>query len=213
MSRGRRRSRSRRSRRSRGGGRGPRPCAHRKHPLGDQSLDRVEMIEEDVDEEEEEEEEEKARERNNEVVSGGGLSMPDGHWVVHAHTKNAAYNQRFIVSGAKSGNGTYVNKGAKAQVKSDAPWMLNIQNDKGSKKRKWHNSVLKLSKKSEKEFQLNSEDWTDNDFEDFVLSIKNLSGSGILLPPGKWNTCPYKKAAYNQRFVVSEAKKAMGSCQ
>ena len=122
MSRGRWRSRSRRSRRSRGGGRGPRPYAHRKHPLGDPSLDQVEMTEEDVDAEEEgEEEEEKARERNNEVASGGGLSMPDGHWVVHAHTKKVAYNQRFIVSGAKSGNGTYVNKGAKAQVKSDAP--------------------------------------------------------------------------------------------
>ena len=107
---------------------------HRKHPLGDPSLDQVEMTEEDVDAEGEGEEGEK-RKRNNEVASGGGLSMPDGHWVVHAHTKKAAYNQRFIVSGAKSGNGTYVNKGAKAQVKSDAPWMLNIQNDKGSKKK------------------------------------------------------------------------------
>ena len=71
--------------------------------------------------------------------------MPDGHWVVHAHTKKAAYNQRFIVSGAKSGNGTYVNKGAKAVIVP--PW-CQLQNDKGSR-RKVAQLRLKLSKKEE----------------------------------------------------------------
>ena len=72
------------------------------------------------------------------------------------------------------GNGIYVNKGAKTQVESKEDWLLNIQNDKGTGKKEWHDSVLKLKQKSSQEYQLHSEDWTDNDFEDFVVSIKKV---------------------------------------
>ena len=51
--------------------------------------------------------------------------------------KKAAYNQRFVVSEAKKGNGIHVNKGAKTQVESKEDWLLNIQNDKGTGKKEW----------------------------------------------------------------------------
>ena len=58
--------------------------------------------------------------------------LPPGTWKVTATIKNAAYNQRFLVHSAKSGNGAYVNKGATATVEAENDWYVNIQNDKGT---------------------------------------------------------------------------------
>ena len=112
--------------------------------------------------------------------------MPPGTWKVTAIIRQASFNQRFLVHSAKSGNGAYVNKGATAMVVAEKDWYLNIQSDKGSNLKTWTNSKLRPSKKSDTHYQLNSEDWTDGDFEDFVLSIEKVNGAAqpdVAAPP------------------------------
>ncbi|MGD9101130.1 MAG: hypothetical protein PVF45_11675, partial [Anaerolineae bacterium] len=54
-----------------------------------------------------------------------------GAWTVSVKSKSAAYPQRFIVSGATSGNGTYASNNPPVSVTGDS-WSITIQADPGT---------------------------------------------------------------------------------
>ena len=98
--------------------------------------------------------------------------IPAGNWSISVIQKNASYNQRFLVHSADKGNGAYVNEGATANAVATNDWYLNIQSDKGSNFKMWQNSILKRTINEPNKIELMSEDWTDNDFDDFVLRLE-----------------------------------------
>jgi len=53
-----------------------------------------------------------------------------GNWTVAVKEKHAAFPQRFIISGAASGNGTYVAPHAPVPV-AGGTWSVRIQSDPG----------------------------------------------------------------------------------
>lgn len=56
-----------------------------------------------------------------------------GNWAVAVHSKSAAFEQRFIVSGADSGNGTYAGVTSTPAVHvQGSQWSIAIQNNPGS---------------------------------------------------------------------------------
>jgi hypothetical protein len=56
-----------------------------------------------------------------------------GPWTVRVKSKSAAFSQRFVVSGAASGNGTYAGDVSTAPVTvTGNAWAISVQNDQGS---------------------------------------------------------------------------------
>jgi hypothetical protein len=99
------------------------------------------------------------------------ISM-QGNWLVRVTAKNAAYNQRFIVTGADSGNGTYNGTVGTAVYVTGEQWSLAIQNNPGSGYQ-LSDTMLKYPKKigSRYEFEIWSNDaGSDTDFNDLILT-------------------------------------------
>ena len=96
-----------------------------------------------------------------------------GNWTISLVGKNASYKQRYIVSGAAKGNGTYEVDGTAFTKSIEGPkaekWRIRIQHNDGSG---WKNSELRNVKESAGEYTLRSEDWTDSDFNDLELKVK-----------------------------------------
>lgn len=101
-----------------------------------------------------------------------------GSWVVSFKSKSAALDQRFIIGGATSGNGTYNGvSGATANV-SGTSWTISIQNHAPSG---WVNSREKITfpvlSGSAYQFDIRSEDGTDDDFNDLILTCSSAATS------------------------------------
>src|SRR5262245_11481026 len=62
------------------------------------------------------------------------MAIPmQGSWTVSVKSKNAAFDQRFIIAGADSGNGTYAGLVSTTPVTvTGANWRIQIQNNPGS---------------------------------------------------------------------------------
>jgi hypothetical protein len=85
----------------------------------------------------------------------------------------AGYQQRFMVSGAKSGNGTYTGAtGTSVSVKADAgtTWQLRVQHDDGT--HGWQESTIHKVKEGADDYLVRSEDWTDRDMNDLEIRVK-----------------------------------------
>jgi hypothetical protein len=99
------------------------------------------------------------------------ISM-QGNWVVSVKAKNAAYPQRFIVSGASSGNGTYIGTAGTTAYVVGNQWSIAIQNNPGSGFQ-LSDSMLKFPQRigSRYEFEIWSNDaGGDSDFNDLILT-------------------------------------------
>ena len=61
------------------------------------------------------------------------MAIPmQGSWTVSVKSKSAAFQQRFVIAGADSGNGTYAGEVATPAVSvTGANWRIQIQNNPG----------------------------------------------------------------------------------
>lgn len=96
-----------------------------------------------------------------------------GSWTVGVKSKEAAYAQRFIISGADSGNGTYEGKTTTPPVYvTGAAWSITIQHNPGTgfidsvERIKWPKTAA-----GQYQFDIESNDTGgDKDFNDLILS-------------------------------------------
>ncbi|MDX2055508.1 MAG: hypothetical protein SFV15_24105 [Polyangiaceae bacterium] len=98
------------------------------------------------------------------------ISM-QGNWTITVKSKNASFDQRFIVSGAATGNGTYSGTvGVTAHV-TGSQWSIAVQNNPGTGFR-LSKAQIKFPHKvgSNYVFEIGSEDAGDDDFNDLVLT-------------------------------------------
>ena len=97
-----------------------------------------------------------------------------GNWTVSIKEKKAAFPQRFIISGAASGNGTYAAPHAPVNVNGSI-WSVRIQSDPGGSS--WADSEYQITfpvvSAGQYLFDLESNDvWVgDKDFNDLVLTF------------------------------------------
>ncbi len=102
------------------------------------------------------------------------ISM-QGAWYVRVKSKSASFDQRFIISGATTGNGVYVGSTSTPEVfVTGNAWNIRIQNDPGTG---FLNSTLKLNYPrivgGEYVFDLQSNDaGGDSDYNDLVLTFR-----------------------------------------
>jgi hypothetical protein len=98
-----------------------------------------------------------------------------GNWTVAVKSKSAAFAQRFVISGASSGNGTYSGVvGAIPVHVTGSLWTINIQNNPGSG---FQNSDAKIKFPSiiggNIVFDIESNDaGGDQDFDDLILTCR-----------------------------------------
>ncbi len=96
-----------------------------------------------------------------------------GTWTAKVEGKEAGFKQRFIVSGAKSGDGTYDGvTGTSAAIQADpgTKWKLKIQHDDG--KSGWKDSTIHKVKEGADNYLVRSEDLTDRDMNDLEIRVK-----------------------------------------
>ena len=111
--------------------------------------------------------------------SGGNTfrqQIPPGRWTVRINKRNAEFDQRFVVSDVLRGGGVHEGReGSELYVISDPenPWFISVQNDGGQGK--WAYSKLRYSSEGEDSHRVESEDWTDNDFDDLVIGIQRVT--------------------------------------
>jgi hypothetical protein len=99
-----------------------------------------------------------------------------GNWTVTVKSKNAAFDQRFIVSGATTGNGSYAGTvGVTAHV-TGKQWSIAIQNNPGTGFR-LSKAQIKFPHKTGGNyvFDIGSEDGGDDDFNDLVLTCSTVA--------------------------------------
>lgn len=100
------------------------------------------------------------------------ISM-QGNWTVSVKAKNAAFNQRFVVSGAASGNGTHPGVvGSPPVLVIGATWALTVQNNPGNG---WVDSADQIkfptTTATTYRFDIESNDaGNDLDFDDLILT-------------------------------------------
>ncbi len=99
------------------------------------------------------------------------ISM-QGNWTVTVKSKSASYQQRFIVQGAISGNGTYTGTPGTTADVTGLQWSIAIQFKKGSV---WQTSETQLKFPRQiggnYEFEIWSNDaGSDSDFNDLILT-------------------------------------------
>ncbi len=98
------------------------------------------------------------------------ISM-QGNWDVSVKSKNAAYSQRFIISGATTGNGTHSGTVGTSVSVTGEQWTIAIQNNPGGGYQ-LSDTKIKYPKQvgSNYEFEIGSNDaYDDSDFNDLVL--------------------------------------------
>jgi len=97
-----------------------------------------------------------------------------GSWTVRVKSKSAAFAQRFVISGASSGNGTYAgNTGTPAVAVTGSAWAITVENDQGSGHWIASKDVITFPAVSgtNVQFDIRSDDAAgDLDFNDLVLT-------------------------------------------
>jgi hypothetical protein len=99
------------------------------------------------------------------------ISM-QGNWTVAVKSKNAAFDQRFIVSGASTGNGTYTGTVGTSATVTGTQWTIAIQNNPGAGFQ-LSDTTIKFPHQvgSHYEFEIWSNDaGADKDFDDLILT-------------------------------------------
>lgn len=98
-----------------------------------------------------------------------------GSWTVSVKSKSAAFEQRFIISGADTGNGTYPHTTPPVYVTGDS-WTITIQHDPGTG---WIESEDQIKfptiSAGQYTFDIESNDTgPDEDFNDLILTCSTL---------------------------------------
>jgi hypothetical protein len=145
------------------------------------------------------------------------ISM-QGNWTVKVKSKSAAYDQRFIVSGANSGNGTHAGVvGTSVNVTGDQ-WTIAIQNNPGSG---YQLSDTKIKFPhlvgGNNEFDIWSNDaGSDEDFNDLILTCSTSANindfiiyGNVSLYSGRciFNPCRKDLFAIESKYALKEALK------
>jgi hypothetical protein len=133
-----------------------------------------------------------------------------GNWTVAVKEKNAAFAQRFIVSGAASGNGAYNVPHAPVYVTGNT-WSVNIQSKPGTSP--WADSeyqiTFPITSAGQYQFDLQSNDvWVgDADFNDLILTFSTPVTETDFLIYGNVSTynCPYNPCSRAHIMVESAA--------
>lgn len=128
-----------------------------------------------------------------------------GAWYVRVKSRSASFDQRFIISGATTGNGIYNGSTATPEIfVTGNAWNIRIQNDPGTG---FLNSTLKLNYPKivggEYVFDLQSNDaGGDSDFNDLVLTFRTPVTNTDYIVYG--NISYYKGCIFNpcQNFIV-----------
>ena len=121
-----------------------------------------------------------------------------GNWTVAIKEKHAAFPQRFIISGATNGNGTYEAPHAPVYVTGDV-WSVRIQSKPGASA--WADSEYQITfpttSGGQYHFDLQSNDvWVgDADFDDLVLTFSTPVTETDFLVYG--NVSTYSGCLYN----------------
>ncbi len=121
-----------------------------------------------------------------------------GNWTVAVKEKNAAFAQRFVISGATQGNGAHVAPHAPVSV-SGSTWSIRIQSDPGGSS--WADSEYQITFPvkvgGQYQFDLQSNDvWGgDTDFNDLVLTFSTPVTETDFLVYG--HVSSYSGCAYN----------------
>ncbi len=145
------------------------------------------------------------------------ISM-QGNWTVRVKAKNAAYSQRFIISGATSGNGTHSGTtGTSVNVTGDQ-WTIAIQNNPGGGYQ-LSDTKIKFPHQigSNYEFEIWSNDaGGDEDFNDLILACSTpvnindfLIYGNVSLYRGRclFNPCRRGPFVIETKFALKEALK------
>ena len=140
-----------------------------------------------------------------------------GNWTVAVKEKHAAFPQRFIVSGASSGNGTYDTPHAPVYV-TGATWSVNIQSKPGNDA--WADSEYQISfpetSAGQYHFDLQSNDvWAgDADFDDLVLTFSTpvtetdfLVYGSVSTYSGLYNPCARRHIQLESPAALVEARR------
>jgi len=141
-----------------------------------------------------------------------------GNWTVKVKSKNAAYAQRFIISGAASGNGTYNGVAGTSAIVNGNQWTVAIQNNPGTGFQ-LSDTKIKFPRQvgTNYEFEIWSNDaGGDEDFNDLILvcttpvnindfiiygNVSLYSGKCLFNPCRKW---PF---VIETKFALKEALK------
>src|SRR5215467_1654594 len=96
-----------------------------------------------------------------------------GSWTVSVKSKNAAFSQRFVVSGATTGNGVYTGTVGTSVFVTGPQWSVNIQSQAPSQP--WLDSRQRITFPTVSgnlvQFDIRSDDTgADLDFNDLVLT-------------------------------------------
>jgi len=96
-----------------------------------------------------------------------------GSWTVRVTSKNASFGQRFVITGADVGNGTYDGLVGTAVFASGAQWSINVQHQPPSEP--WRDSAQRITFPTVSgglvRFNIDSNDTgPDADYDDLVLS-------------------------------------------
>src|SRR4051794_14026500 len=99
------------------------------------------------------------------------ISM-QGNWTVTVKAKNAAFPQRFVISGATSGNGPHPGTPGTSVAVTGSQWTIAVQNAPGTGVQ-LSDTLLKFPRKvgTRYEFDIQSNDaGGDADFDDLTLT-------------------------------------------
>ncbi len=134
-----------------------------------------------------------------------------GNWTVSIKEKHAAFPQRFIISGAVNGNGTYVAPHEPVSVIGDT-WSLRIQSNPVGPQ-SWTDSEYQITFPVkvgvEYQFDVQSNDvWVgDKDFNDLVLTLSTPVTETDFLIYGNVSSydCPYNPCSRSHIMIESLA--------
>jgi hypothetical protein len=107
-------------------------------------------------------------------LTEGGIMIVSmqGNWTVRVKSKNAAFDQRFIITGAATGNGTHPGTVGTTVAVTGAQWTIAIQNNPGTGFQ-LSDTRIKFPQQvgANYEFEIESNDaGADQDFNDLILT-------------------------------------------
>lgn len=111
----------------------------------------------------------------------------EGDWRLEVVERDAAWDQRFVVSGSTNADGPHAGVvGNSVDVRGDGrqPWTVRMQHDDGSG---WDDSIVRetsLTRKgSQLSFELEVEDSTDRDFNDLIVRAEKVGMIDVTTRP------------------------------
>ncbi|HEX3141431.1 MAG TPA: hypothetical protein VHQ87_15320 [Rhizobacter sp.] len=139
-----------------------------------------------------------------------------GSWTLRVKGREAAFAQRFIVSGAASGNGSYDGIVGQSVFVTGAQWSLQVQHQPG--RQAWRNSAQRIGLPCVEggllRFVIASNDGgLDDDHDDLVLACSMPASQADYVVYGAVSTCAGSSAFNPQRddYLVIDSELDLGS--